>query len=149
MSDWKVTPFAKLLVDSKDGEWGDGEEAVGLREALVIRGTDFADLDNPSAEFPRRWIKGHIAERKRLQAGDIILETAGGTSTQSTGRSALLNKSFFDLHGDLPVLCASFSRHLRLDTNSYSPQFVYYLLQTLHRYGYMAVFNIQHTGVSK
>jgi type I restriction enzyme S subunit len=149
MSDWKETPFAKLLVDSKDGEWGKGEEAVGLREAIVIRGTDFANLDDPAAEFPKRWIKNHLAEKKRLQPGDILLETAGGTSTQSTGRSALIKESFFRQHGDLPVLCASFSRHLRLDTENYSPRFIYYLLQTLHRHGYMAVYNIQHTGVSR
>src|SRR5436190_10777539 len=94
MIDWNKTPFAELLVDSKDGEWGDGEETVGSRESIIIRGTDFAGLDNPAAEFPRRWIKNHIADRKRLQPGDLILETAGGTSTQSTGRSALLKKSF-------------------------------------------------------
>ncbi|MBI3805910.1 MAG: restriction endonuclease subunit S [Nitrospirae bacterium] len=149
MSNWNNTPFAKLLVDSKDGEWGDGEETVGSRESIIIRGTDFADLDNPAVDFPKRWIKNHIADRKCLQPGDIILETAGGTSTQSTGRSALLKKSFFDHHSDFPVLCASFSRHLRLDTSKYSPRFIYYLLQTLYRTGYMAVFNIQHTGVSR
>jgi type I restriction enzyme S subunit len=149
MNDWKETPFAKLLVDSKDGEWGAGEEAVGLREAIIIRGTDFTDLDNPAAEFPKRWIKEHLVQRKRLRPGDIILETAGGTSAQSTGRSALLKDSLFRRYPGLPVLCASFSRHLRLDTQNYSPRFVYYLLQTLHRNGYMAVFNIQHTGVSR
>jgi hypothetical protein len=149
MKKWNETPFAALLIDSKDGEWGDGAENVGSRESIIIRGTDFADLDDPASELPRRWIKNHIVDRKRLQPGDLILETAGGTSTQSTGRSALLKKSFFDHHWDVPVLCASFSRHLRLDSAKYSPRFIYYLLQTLHRGGYMAVFNIQHTGVSR
>jgi type I restriction enzyme, S subunit len=149
MSDWNKKPFWQLLVDSKDGEWGEGEEAVGLREAIIIRGTDFTDLDNPGAEFPLRWVKNHIVDRKRLRPGDIILETAGGTSTQSTGRSALLKETFFLHHLDIPVLCASFSRHLRLNTKKYSPRFIYYLLQMLHRTGYMAVFNIQHTGVSR
>ena len=149
MSDWNKTPFSQLLLDSKDGEWGKSEEAVGLCEAIIIRGTDFADLDNPSGEFPRRWVKAHIVERKRLQPGDILLETAGGTSTQSTGRSAFLKKSFFSHHSNIPVLCASFSRHMRLDTKKYSPRFIYYLLQTLHRTGYMTVFNTQHTGVSR
>ncbi len=149
MMAWNRTPFSEILVDSKDGEWGESEEAVGMTEATIIRGTDFVDVDNPTAEFPRRWIKNGVVERKRLQAGDIILETAGGTSTQSTGRSALFKKSFFSHHSDTPVLCASFSRHLRLNTNKYSPRFIFYLLQTLHRTGYMAVFNIQHTGVSR
>lgn len=149
MSEWSKTAFTQLLVDSKDGEWGDGEETVGSRESIIIRGTDFADLNNPAAQFPRRWIKNHIVDRKRLQPGDLILETAGGTSTQSTGRSALLKQTFFNHHSDIPVLCASFSRHLRLDREKYSPRFIYHLLQTLHRCGYMAVFNIQHTGVSR
>ncbi len=149
MSAWKTTRFESLLLDSKDGEWGDGQETVGSRESLIIRGTDFADLDNPTTEFPRRWIKNHIVDRKRLRPGDIILETAGGTSTQSTGRSALVKESFFNDHSDVPILCASFSRHLRLHTAEYSPRFIYYFLQALYRSGYMAVFNIQHTGVSR
>lgn len=149
MRDWSRTPFSQILVDSKDGEWGESEEAVGLREVTIIRGTDFANLDNPGVAFPQRWVREHIAERKRLQPGDIILETAGGTSSQSTGRSALLKRSFFLHHSDVPVMCASFSRHLRLNTKKYSPRFAYYLLQVLHRTGYMAVFNIQHTGVSR
>jgi type I restriction enzyme, S subunit len=149
MTTWTTTPFSQLLVDTKDGEWGEDEQSGGLREALIVRGTDFANLDEPDVEFPRRWVKEHIVERKRLQPDDIILETAGGTSSQSTGRTALLKLSFFLQHADLPVLCASFSRHLRLKTNEYSPPFVYYLLQMLHRTGYMAVFNIQHTGVSR
>src|SRR5205823_2172297 len=73
----------------------------------------------------------------------------GGTSSQSTGRSALLKQSFFNDHSGVPILCASFSRHLRLQTTEYSPRFIYYLLQTLYRSGYMAVFNIQHTRVSR
>jgi type I restriction enzyme, S subunit len=149
MSKWKRTPFSQLLVDSKDGEWGQGRAGVGLREATIIRGTDFVELDNPDADFPKRWIKEQIVERKSLRPGDIILETAGGTSTQSTGRSALLKASFFRDRPDTPVLCASFSRYLRLERAKYSPRFVYYLLQTLYRNGYMAVFNIQHTGVSR
>src|ERR1017187_5928922 len=111
MNAWTKTPFETLLVDSKDGEWGEGDAAVGLSEALIIRGTDFPYLNNPGVEFPRRWVKDHIVERKRLQPGDLILETAGGTSTQSTGRSVVLTKSFFENYPDLPVLCASFSRH--------------------------------------
>jgi len=149
MSEWSTTAFEALIIDSKDGEWGEGAAAIGLREAFIIRGTDFSELNNPGAEFPRRWIKEHIVDRKQLQPGDVILETAGGTSTQSTGRSVILTKSFFKHHSELPVLCASFSRHLRLDRRKYSPRFIYYLLQALYRNGYMAVFNIQHTGVSR
>lgn len=146
---WAEASFADLLVDSRDGEWGEGSETLGHQLCEVVRGTDFADLNSPGIELPQRWIPDHLVERKKLQPGDIIFEMAGGTAKQSTGRSALLPQAFFDAHGEKPVLCASFCRHLRLDQNKYDPAFIYYLLQVLYEAGYMAVFNIQHTGVSR
>lgn len=149
MTRWQETPFADILVDSKDGEWGQGEETVGHQLTEVIRGTDFHNLNNPTKELPKRWIKNHIVERKKLQPRDVLLETAGGTATQSTGRSALLRKTFFEKHSDHPVLCSSFTRYLRLNHKSYCPEFIFYLLQALYKAGYMAVYNLQHTGVSR
>ena len=149
MTQWDKTAFAKILVESRDGEWGQTDEAVGYRLAEIIRGTDFSDLNNPNKELPKRWIKNHLIERKMLYPGDLILETAGGTAKQSTGRSALVRKSFFELHKKHPILCASFSRYLRIDKRKYCPEFIYYLLQTLYNTGYMAVYNLQHTGVSR
>jgi type I restriction enzyme, S subunit len=141
--------FADILAESKDGEWGKSEAEFGLEQVLIIRGTDFKKLSNPNADFPLRWVKSDLVKRKRLVAGDLILETAGGTSNESTGRSALLKDTFFQSHSNVPILCASFSRFLRLKTNEYYPAYIYYLLQSLHKSGYMAVFNIQHTGVSR
>jgi type I restriction enzyme S subunit len=146
---WADVPFAELLVESRDGEWGKGEPEVGHTEAVVIRGTDFASVNDPDHQLPHRWIKDHLVRRKKLIPGDIVFEMAGGTSTQSTGRSAFLRTTFFQTHQPLPAICASFSRHLRLDKERFSPEFIYYLLQTLHRSGYMGVFHVQHTGVAR
>ncbi len=142
-------PFSELLTDSRDGEWGESGEAFGHRLCEVIRGTDFANLNDPGIELPQRWVPDHLVERKKLASGDIIFEMAGGTAKQSTGRSALLKQTFFDEHYQHPILCASFCRHLRLNRKRFEPAFVYYLLQALYSAGYMAVFNIQHTGVSR
>ena len=79
MKGWNKVPFGDLLIDSKDGEWGDGAPGVGFVAADMIRGTDFAELNNPSKSFPRRYVNERHAVRKRLQAGDIIFEMAGGT----------------------------------------------------------------------
>ncbi|NVZ09538.1 restriction endonuclease subunit S [Allochromatium humboldtianum] len=149
MKNWKDVPFDELLVESRDGEWGLSQPEVGHTEAVVVRGTDFSSINNPGQNLPHRWIKDHLVERKRLQPGDIIFEMAGGTSTQSTGRSALLKPGVFERNAPLPILCASFSRHLRLDASKFCPEFVYYFLQTLHRSGYMGVFHTQHTGVAR
>ena len=143
------TLFADIIDESKDGEWGKSEPEYGLEKALIIRGTDFSKLGDPNAQLPQRWIRSDLVKRKQLFAGDLLLETAGGTSNESTGRSALLKSSFFEMHQEYPVLCASFSRFLRLKTKQYFPAYIYYLLQSLHKSGYMAVFNTQHTGVSR
>ncbi len=146
--EWDQVPFEDILADSKDGEWGVGEAAGSHTACCMIRGTDFVRLNDPANELPVRWIPDHLMNRKRLQPGDVIFEMAGGTATQTTGRSALVRRSFFKSHTENPVLCASFCRHLRLKAE-YNSTFLYYLLQALYRAGYMGVFNIQHTGVSR
>ena len=142
MSARDKVPFGELLLDSKDGEWGEGAPGVGLVAADMIRGTDFAELNSPTKVLPRRYVSDKHAARKRLQVGDIVFEMAGGTAKQSTGRSALITKAFLEQRGDVHVLCASFCRHLRLDQSKYDPQYVFYFLQALYDAGYMAVFNI-------
>lgn len=149
MKGWNKVPFGDLLIDSKDGEWGEGAPGVGLVAADMIRGTDFAELNSPLKSLPRRYVHERHAVRKRLQVGDIVFEMAGGTAKQSTGRSALITQDFLNRRSETFVLCASFCRHLRLDHSKYDPKFTYYLLQTLYGAGYMSVFNIQHTGVSR
>ena len=149
MNRWSKVPFGDLLLDSKDGEWGEGAPGVGLLAADMIRGTDFAELNSPAKDLPRRYVAERHVTRKRLQVGDIVFEMAGGTAKQSTGRSALITKAFLDRRAETPVLCASFCRHLRLDQSKHESKFVYYLLQALYDAGYMSVFNIQHTGVSR
>jgi len=149
MNNWRKIPFGNILKESRDGEWGEGNNAIGYQLCNIIRGTDFSSLYSMKIELPQRWVKDHLIERKKLRPLDIIFEMAGGTANQSTGRSALIKSSLFNRLIDKPLLCASFCRHLRLDQEHYSPHFIYYLLQALYDYGYMAVFNIQHTGVSR
>ena len=72
MSEWVETPFADLLVETKDGEWGEGAEAVGHQLCEVIRGTDFAEVHSERKALPLRWIPDNLVERKRLRVGDIL-----------------------------------------------------------------------------
>lgn len=141
--------FSELLENTLDGEWGEGETKTGHVPCYIIRGTDFVKLNRANSDLTIRWIKQSAVERKKLLSGDIVLETAGGTSTQSTGRSILIRKSFIQKHYDKPILCASFARHLRIKANIADPAYLFYLMQSLYKIGYMGVFNIQHTGVSR
>jgi type I restriction enzyme S subunit len=141
--------FSDLIAETKDGEWGEGQEAPGHVLCDVIRGTDFADLHAPGIELPQRWIPEHLVARKALAADDILIETAGGTAKQSTGRTALITEGFLASRGGRPVLCSSFARHLRVDRAKAHPVYLYYVLQALYTSGYMGVFNLQHTGVAR
>jgi type I restriction enzyme S subunit len=141
--------FSDLIAETKDGEWGEGQEAPGYVLCEVIRGTDFANLHAPNIELPQRWIPEHLVTRKALRADDILIETAGGTAKQPTGRTALITKDFLASRAGRPVMCSSFARHLRVDRDKVHPVYLYYVLQALYASGYMGVFNLQHTGVAR
>ena len=139
-----------LLVFTKDGEWGKGEAGEGLIEMSVIRGTDFEDVRlGDTGSVPLRYIPEQIAARKRLQPGDILLETAGGTKDQPTGRTVFLKKHFFERHQTRPFTCASFSRFLRVDSSLADSEYVYWYLKHLYFTGEMYLYHVQHTGVAR
>ena len=81
-----MTTLRDLLLDSRDGEWGQGEPFIGGYEVSVIRGTDFASTKIGRTDtVPVRVLSEKHLQRKRLQPRDIIIETAGGTKDQPTG----------------------------------------------------------------
>jgi type I restriction enzyme S subunit len=134
---------------TKDGEWGKGEPFPSSVEMAVIRGTDFENarvgvLDN----VPTRHIPAHIAARKRLQSYDILIETAGGTMDQPTGRTMLVKPSLLS-KSPLPLTCASFARFIRIDQAKADPEFVFWLLQSVYSDGSIRQYHTQHTGVAR
>jgi type I restriction enzyme, S subunit len=138
-----------LISVSKDGEWGKGEPFDDSVEMLAIRGTDFEDVRFGNTEStPRRYISNRIAERKRLQPWDLIIEVAGGTTKQITGRTVLLRPQLF-LRSKIPFTCASFSRFIRFNTELCDPEFMFWYLQHLYASGLMHAYHTQHTGVAR
>ena len=134
---------------TKDGEWGKGEPFYSSVEMAVIRGTDFEDarvgfLDG----VPSRYIPEHIAIRKRLQAFDILIETAGGSKDRPTGRTLLVKPSLISKSG-LPLTCASFARFIRIDQQKADPAFVFWLLQHFYNARLLLQYHTQHTGVAR
>jgi type I restriction enzyme, S subunit len=145
----KAVALRDLLDFTRDGEWGKGEPEAGLMEMAVIRGTDFADARFGTVpSVPRRFIPKHIAERKILRPGDILLETAGGTKDQPTGRTLYLSDRLIN-RLQLPVTCASFSRFLRVKPELIDAKYLFWFLQWLYETGVMLPYHIQHTGVAR
>jgi type I restriction enzyme S subunit len=141
--------FSDLLSLTKDGEWGQGEDGPDLEPMHVVRGTDFAQvrLGNING-LPIRYIPKRIADRKALQEGDIVFETAGGTKDQPTGRSVLLSKQVFK-SASHRIICASFSRFLRVKPDVVDPDYLYWHLQAAYKSGVLLPYHIQHTGVAR
>ncbi|MBN1210795.1 MAG: restriction endonuclease subunit S [Myxococcaceae bacterium] len=138
-----------LLLLTKDGEWGKSEPDQGLTEALVIRGTDFAEVRYGDLEsIPTRYIDDTRLERKRLRAGDILIETAGGTKGQPTGRTVIIREVLLN-RAQRNVTCASFARFLRADPTKVLPEYLYWWLQEHYRSGQMDQHQVQHTGIAR
>jgi type I restriction enzyme S subunit len=144
-----TTTLRQLIMESRDGEWGQSDSFPNSVEMAVIRGTDFERVRLGSLDgVPVRYVSRHIAERKMLRSYDIVIETAGGTKGRSTGRTLLIKPSTIARSG-LPLTCASFSRFVRVDPNKADPVYVFWVLQYLHSAGHMMQYNTQHTGVSR
>jgi type I restriction enzyme S subunit len=138
-----------IITISKDGEWGKGEPFEDSMEMLAIRGTDFEDVRfGNTASTPRRHIRRQVAERKALRPWDLIIEVAGGTKNQITGRTVLLRPSLFS-RSELPLTCASFSRFIRFNREYCDPEFMFWYLQHLYTSGLMHPYHTQHTGVAR
>jgi type I restriction enzyme S subunit len=145
----ETSPLKDLLILTKDREWGKGEAADNFVEMLVIRGTDFEAVRyGDFSSVPTRFIPEHIAKRKQLQANDVLIETAGGSKGQPTGRTLFLKERLFE-KCSLPITCASFSRFLRVDTSQAVPEYIYWYLQYLYHMGEMRKHQVQHTGVAR
>jgi type I restriction enzyme S subunit len=140
----------KDLIDlSKDGEWGKGEPFADSVAMLCIRGTDFGGVRFGSLDdVPMRHVRKNIAEYKSLRPWDLLIETAGGTKGQITGRTIILRPSLFGRTSH-PLTCASFSRFVRLRGDLCDPQFTFWYLQHLYATGHLNKYHTQHTGVAR
>ena len=138
-----------LLVETKDGEWGQAEPFDGSVEMAVIRGTDFDTAKKSHLKgVPVRHIAGKAASRKTLQPFDILIETAGGSKGKPTGKTTFLRPALFE-RSVLPITCASFARFLRIDATRADPEFVYWYLQSLYLSGVIENYQVQHTGIAR
>lgn len=144
-----MTTLRDLLLDSRDGEWGKGEPFAGGHQVSVIRGTDFAATRIGVIEkVPVRVLDEKHLRRKALQAGDIIIETAGGTKDQPTGRTLYVSEQLLRSL-PYPAVCASFARFLRIDQAKALPRFVFWLFQDLYERREILQYHLQHTGVAR
>lgn len=144
-----MTVLRELLLDSRDGEWGKGEPFDGGHWSSVIRGTDFAGARiGEVSNVPNRVLEDRHLRRKVLAPQDIIIETAGGTKDQPTGRTLYVTERLLNALPH-PAVCASFARFLRIDPAKAHPGYIYWLLQDHYQRRELLRFHTQHTGVAR
>jgi type I restriction enzyme S subunit len=149
MSDRDYCTLGELILETKDGDWGQESPVLGYVPYHVIRGADFPSVRHGDiSTVPLRYLDAHTVERRTLQPGDIIIETAGGSRDRSTGRTLFITERLLRRF-DGPVTCASFARFLRIDNHKADPRFIYWYLQGLHASDAMWEHQVQHTGVAR
>jgi type I restriction enzyme S subunit len=111
---WEVTSVGSLIQSSLGGDWG--SEARTERETtpvMVIRGTDFADIATGSGlRVPLRFITESSFQRRKLSAGDVVVENSVNGRTRSTGSTLLVTPGVLKRMEQDPI-AASFCKVFR------------------------------------
>lgn len=109
------------------GGWGQEEYKEGYPElAYVIRGTDIPDtrVGNITG-LPLRYHKASNLSPRKLKEGDIVFEVSNG-QINNIGRTVIITEKL-NSQFDLPAMCASFAKLIRVN-NNVSPEFFYLFL---------------------
>lgn len=130
---WKVSKFNDYIENIIPGDWGkQNEEGNYTCPTRIIRG---ADLDSFSkgnkGKAPIRYILEKNFKNKKLIAGDIIIEISGGSPTQSTGRTLLIDNNIITYNDKL--VSTNFCKVIRPSVNYYSDWINEYLKYLYNR----------------
>lgn len=145
---WEVKPIGELLDFDIGGGWGkEKPQEKYLVPAYVIRGTDIPDskfgyfnMDN------YRYHTESNLKNRRLQVGDIIFESSGGSTNQDLGRMLMVTDELLNEYNN-DVICASFCKLIRINDSSVR-WFVYNLLEYSYRNKILTKYEVKSTGIS-
>lgn len=148
-SELKKVKLRQCLSHYIGGGWGEETpQRKHTMSAHVIRGTDFPNFNKGKLNLDvLRYHKASNLSSRICKPNDIIFEVSGGTESQSLGRTCFMSESAIKRF-DAPVICASFCKLMRVDSQKVSPYYIYELLNRMHDTGELAVFQVQSTGIS-
>jgi type I restriction enzyme S subunit len=142
-------PIGGLIEFTISGGWGSEVPKENHSRVAVIRGTDIPKvISGDFSSVPFRYESDKKILNRILAPGDVVLETAGGSSAngQYTGRTLLVTQEILDALG--PTICASFCKKLVLKKELVSPSYFYLYMQDLYKSGRVASYDSQSTGIS-
>lgn len=145
---WSFVPYSALIASSTGGDWGaevlnDDENCA----VTIIRGTDFNEVMNGGAiRAPTRYISRASLGKRKLEAGDIVIENSVNASSRCTGRALLISDGVLR-RIDSNAICASFCKVFKPKNRSLTP-LLYLHLRYLYDTGRMAFFqNVAANGI--
>ena len=139
----------ELIDFSIGGGWGTESPEPEHTLVSVIRGTDIPRVAaGELSSVPQRFESNRKLKSRLLEAGDVILEVAGGSAArgQFTGRTLLVTDEIIEQLG--PTICASFCKRLVLRHDLVEPKFFFYFMQDFYKSGRVADYDSQSTGIS-
>lgn len=128
---WKEGTFSNLIEKTISGDWGkDSPSGNNTEMVYCIRGADIPEVRTGNkGKMPTRYILPKNYAAKQLVDGDIVVETSGGSPTQSTGRAAAVSDALLARY-DKGMVCTNFCKALK-PRAGYS-MYVYYYWQYLY-----------------
>ncbi|HWN41590.1 MAG TPA: restriction endonuclease subunit S [Thermoanaerobaculia bacterium] len=146
---WAEVVLDDLVVHALGGEWGAACEAGvpdGYVKVSVVRGTEFRDWEEgKGATAAERVVKRSSLEKRRLQAGDLIVEISGGGPDQPVGRTLLVDEEVVR-NAPNPLICSNFCRQIRLRPEV-DPAYVALALRHRYERGDFNVWQSQTTNI--
>ncbi|MGD9675852.1 MAG: restriction endonuclease subunit S, partial [Candidatus Bipolaricaulia bacterium] len=144
---WSRGCLQDLIETMLGGDWGSGSatEECSARVSC-LRGADVPALQEGGIGSPPvRFLRPRSFEKRRLRAGDLVLEVSGGSPTQSTGRCAVITDAVVRRLGD-QLVCSNFCRAIRLRDRD-AAWYVYLWLRWVYDSGLLFDFENGTTGI--
>ncbi|MEL6667863.1 MAG: restriction endonuclease subunit S [Bacteroidota bacterium] len=109
---WAVKRLDFLICNHKGGDWGKSEVTENYTvEVSCIRGTDLDGLGRRgNLNPPTRYILEKNSH-KILSDKQVVVETSGGSPTQSTGRIGYITENVLKRFSR-PIICSNFCKNL-------------------------------------
>lgn len=135
---WQKQTIASLFSSSRPGEWGtDGTRDNGTP---VIRSTNFCDDGSIDyTDIAYRTVPVNRLDARRIRAGTILIEKAGGSSTRPAGRVVYCERDFGGT-------ASNFVEVIQVG-EAQSPKYVFYLLYNNFHSGLVYKYQQQTTGI--
>jgi len=141
--------FGELVDYNIGGGWGtESADAGSADAAYVIRGTDIPRaLIGDISTIPLRYHSESNLRARVLLTNDIVFEVSGGSKGRPVGRALSVKDTLLSKFAD-PVMCASFCKLVRVNSQVADPRFVFRALQAAYIDGRLDAFQVQSTGIT-